>query len=134
MIRFTAEVRDNWVNALLSGNYEQGEGQLTIFPYIVDEYGRHVWDDTTDGYIVDSNKATKYCCLGVLRKLHPELEDEVSPEEGILYGLSESFVEGLSSAQQDTLASMNDGNERTGVRKHTFPEIAEYIKTLPVAE
>lgn len=90
-----------WVKALKSGEFEQGRGKLA-------GHGR-------------------YCCLGVLRKVCPQLGTHTSDGGGgQLTGLQCRIV-GLPVADQIHLIRLNDGHEQTGIRKHSFREIAAWI-------
>ena len=56
------EVKQRWVEALRSGEYEQGQGKL----------GRH-WE---------GNEKAQYCCLGVLCEIADEATTWVDHDEG----------------------------------------------------
>lgn len=128
-----AALKAKWVEALRSGDYRQGEGQL------------HNNDNDT------------FCCLGVLcvvmgaafgpAHIEYETDDGLAVCEAthvpVLNGevlssgedneLSRSLERRLG-INQNTLISMNDGSyldqpDHAGfVRKHSFSEIADYIE------
>jgi hypothetical protein len=110
------EIRDRWITALESGEYTQTTGRLRI-------------------------EGDKFCCLGVLCMLVaperfvrltdteyciPPIGD--STDETVSAMLPDSILEmvGLSKGEQRELWRRNDG--LTGNRRHTFPEIAQYIR------
>jgi hypothetical protein len=83
MIQFTKELKNRWVAALRSGEYEQGRLKLKV-------------DD-------------KYCCLGVLAEVAGILGSRDTPEcDGEVSCL---WSEGLSSGVQHELYSMNDSQQ-----------------------
>lgn len=108
------DIRDLWVTALLSGEYSQGQDQLT--------------------------NGESYCCLGVLCELHRKMtgegewdeagnycskrKDETNPD--VLPGFVQRWA-GLTQSDPDvrgepsSLVGMNDDG-------YTFKEIAEVIK------
>lgn len=107
------EVKEKWVTALRSGEYEQGDGQLCI------EYG-------------GTDRKPCFCCLGVLTELavkegvvnwyDPEMgfaPPRVGEWAGLPEGLPEKTIGSLSL--QEFLAGMNDD----GV---SFSEIADWIE------
>lgn len=96
MLRSTKRI---WVKALKSGEFEQGRGKLV-------GHGR-------------------YCCLGVLRKVCPELGTHTSDGGQLTDGQLKRI--GLAQAQQVHLIRLNDGHPTTGGRKHSFREIAAWI-------
>ena len=104
-------MRDLWLEALRSGEYEQGHGQLR------------------DG---DS-----FCCLGVLCALHAEQTREGGFCDGVyvVYGAQakrqyppdsvEKWAD-LSAQDGRELWHRNDGNDT--YHRHSFAEIADYIE------
>jgi hypothetical protein len=96
------EIKEKWVQALESGEYNQGRGQL------IDEYGN-------------------LCCLAVLGKCQglkfkgsDEFDGEYIP--GTYSSYSQLVQFGLDGVNQDKLITMNDNEQKS------FKEIAEYIK------
>jgi hypothetical protein len=80
------ELRDKWVRALRSKDFQQGSGRLKD----------------------DNYKA--YCCLGVLRSVvlgHDNWKGDVPYPAG----RSPKVYQGMSIRDQKSLASMNDGGE-----------------------
>lgn len=55
-LKFTQEIKDNWLNALKSGNYIQGYRRLKT------KYNENV---------------THYCCIGVLGNIIPDLGSNI---------------------------------------------------------
>lgn len=118
------KLREDWVTALRSGKYQQGQGKLK------------------DG--------TDYCCLGVLcdvsgfgewdedRYVVVAADDDGSEDDlGVVYleGDLEHLsgpVFGLWNSLQGTLVQLNDGEanevDEEG-RRWTFQEIADFIET-----
>jgi hypothetical protein len=101
------KLKAKWVKALRSGEYKQGGGYLF-----------------SDG---------KYCCLGVL--LHIEHPDHSYLEDSYAGSLPDSFQVqcGITPAQEDQLARMNDGKKLVAGscvpgRKYGFVAIASYIE------
>lgn len=95
------ELKAKWVEALRSGEYAQDEGCL--------------------------KSPHGYCCLGVLREVagHDALPES---EEEFLLDKESAIAIGIDYDMQKTLSYMNDGWDKGQIRKHTFPEIAEYIE------
>ncbi len=106
------QLKEDWVKALRSGKYEQGQD------YLCDE--------------------ARYCCLGVLCEIHPEVTKKVNgagvvtfttplgeiPDEEFQLHQLEFF--GLQSIQQHKLVHMNDGTG--GEPRRSFSYIADYIE------
>lgn len=96
-------LNERWVEALESGDYEQGNGQLR-------------------------DQAGRYCCLGVRCEVAKEFDPafKYAPSSGYYFnrGISDDthydFL-GLTQADQSRLAWMNDGGS-------TFQEIAAVIR------
>jgi hypothetical protein len=125
------ELKRRWVEALWSGQYEQGSGTLRAT----------TWHD--DGLL------TTHCCLGVFCDLldptgwndtraygdaedesHPNWHSNKSAILGPMYSASGELL--LNEHTMRVLASMNDGS-RPGfsldpLPKHSFPEIADWIE------
>lgn len=104
------DVRDRWVKALRSGDYEQGAGRLC-------------------------NK-NKYCCLGVLNDVQGNdfvLEDEVRKYYdigGYAVAINGGWLEsqGLESHDVMRLWPMNDGRNTSGEHIYSFSDIADFIE------
>lgn len=118
------EVKAQWVAALRSGDYKQGDGYLCM----VDDRGRE-----------------RYCCLGVLSDLCPDVEK--SPYGGTNYmqfrepGVMDGRGTHLPSTAVDEWAGFDEGMyniyDKHGSwttlhalndRGHTFNEIADLIE------
>lgn len=98
-------IKKKWVKALRSGEYRQGSGVLK------------------DG--------RKFCCLGVLCDIQGADWKKVEDAVGCLETdrLPRQLNAGLRQTQRQKLARMNDGDdEATGLRRHRFNEIADYIQ------
>lgn len=112
-------VKQAWLAALRSGEYEQGYGLL------------HPTEDT-------------YCCLGVLCDLHAKAglgmwigdtygsQSEALPIEVQIWAELQDWCPDVPAPKGQTgvitLAEYNDGRLDYGVRPHTFAEIAELIE------
>lgn len=106
------DIKEQWVEALRSGEYEQGRGTLC--------------------------QDNKFCCLGVLFDIAGgEVEGEwiphdilsnawraTSPSNSTLYGLPTDFLDfcEVASSEAFNLICMNDNNEQS------FEQIAEWIE------
>jgi hypothetical protein len=116
------DIKQRWLAALRSGNYEQGKGSLSK---------------------IDKKGNVSYCCLGVLCDI---LKDEsklfkqtykikAGNYEYSVYGIeyvdecetlpySQMEYVGISDADTNILIEMNDDD----VNEKTFNEIADYIE------
>ena len=101
-----AQLKRRWIEALRSGEYEQGTDSL--------------------------QEDNRYCCLGVLCSIQgadfqvfPELETTKlsNVDEDNEY----DYSAGLNSAQCNALADMNDGR---GCDPRSFDHIAGYIQAM----
>lgn len=101
-------IKAKWIATLRSGNYEQGTGRLRdidnrcccvgVLCDIIDPAG---WKRQDQGY---SHRGDGLMSFDVLRKV------------------------GIVEEGARKIASMNDGTDyRTSNKKHSFPEIADYI-------
>jgi len=120
------ELAKKWIEALRSGKYKQGEGQLV--------------------------GVNKFCCLGVLcdvvkDEFNLTISDyevhvkrgksyDTEPSKGIskYFGLDKSFDKHFTI--QEKLINMNDGNTVEDQVKETFKTIAKFLETewLPTLE
>lgn len=91
------EFKDTWVAALRSGKYTQGTGSLL------------------------SCFGAKYCCLGVLCQINPDVARE-GWEDGANLNYTEKSVYGLSHTQTEALVDMNDR------QRLNFNQIADWIE------
>lgn len=107
------DVRDRWVKALRSGDYEQGAGRLC--------------------------NENKYCCLGVLNDIQGNdfvLEDgvqkyyDIDDKEQYVFALNVGWLEsqGLESHDVMTLWLMNDERNASGEHVYSFSDIADFIE------
>src|SRR6185369_13753140 len=104
-----AEARE-WVEALRSGNYEQGTGRL-----------RNEGRDSTGRWI------TAFCCLGVEREVHPDKCQGVN-STGALLNSPERRAYRLPEDIQDDLIDLNDTDAQP------FAKIADYIEINIIPE
>lgn len=95
-----AKLKEDWIAALRSGRYRQGQGWL--------------------------EHSGKNCCLGVLLKIKGVDMSAWSPSQRMVSVLPKAHRSGLDKGAMLALAKRNDGV--CGERKHTFPEIADYIE------
>ena len=105
--KMNPEVKEKWVAALRSGEYEQGAGRLR-------------------------SHDSKFCCLGVLYDIAGDgwVKDYTDPEplyrtaEGLSSLLPDVFREtvGITVIEELRLSVLNDDDRKT------FPEIAEWIE------
>lgn len=119
---FTQEIKDNWVNALESGNFTQGYGKL---------------EDDSKGTI-------RYCCIGVLGHITKGLSNynclkkgETIPENGICpYAfLRQNKIDTKPIWMENDLYSDNDhdpDNKRPEAYKDDYSNVIEIIKALPI--
>lgn len=106
------QIKQNWVKALRSGEYNQAKGAL---------YKPYIDGDGNDGY----------CCLGVLAQVDPNIEFQYDEEAEAWYVQSLEYQEflpndfmdlvGLNPDFSDDLAHHND-------KGFTFDEIADLIE------
>lgn len=100
-----AEVKAKWVEALRSGAYRQGGGNLRT----KGKAGR-----------------PEYCCLGVLCEV---LGLNYDPNWYFPFGNSAHEKRyGLTHDTQETLANMNDGCAEWTGKEQSFKQIANYIE------
>lgn len=92
-------IKDEWVKALRSGDYEQGKDRL-----------HDKFRDT-------------FCCLGVLAAVVPEIgADQIRNDSKYNLTPCSLCIAGLSQSEQTMLISMNDAHA------DTFAQIADYIE------
>ena len=109
--KFTKELKDSWLTALKSGKYVQGTGQLR------------------------NDYLNRYCCLGVLCEIHPDLEID---EEGIqikntnLNICYEPITSMLGSEMLATIYSKNDSTYNHD--KPDYSNVIPLIESLPTID
>lgn len=108
------KIRAKWIRALRSGKYKQTRDRI-----------KH---------------RDAYCCLGVLCTVIKAdwVKDKWGDMQAQIKGveitscnkLTPCFVDkvGLTDEQQNTLAELNDGAPPKNIKKHSFKQIADYIK------
>jgi hypothetical protein len=104
MEKLPIEFKQKWVEALRSGEYEQGSDALY--------------------------KGGKYCCLGVACVVAGIPKETIEGESYISWYAKDIPGVIRGDTQNEIvrkLSFMNDGNEQEQVRKHSFDEIADYI-------
>lgn len=94
-----AELKRKWVEALRSGEYKQGRGELL-------------------------NDEGAYCCLGVLCAMQGEHAGLLRNVTVFVPPVSRAGLLGYAHA----LARMNDGSDDGVQRPMSFAEIADYIE------
>lgn len=107
-LKFTKEIKENWLAALKSGKYVQGEGRLRR----------------------EDEGICKHCCLGVLADIHPALSIS---EDGRgctndTYGYS-AFESMLTSDTVDELWQTND-NSSDG----KYTSVIPLIEAIPTED
>jgi ASC-1-like (ASCH) protein len=108
-LKFTKELKENWLNALKSGKYKQVNGQLK-------DYEGH-------------------CCLGVLAEIHPDLSIESEGKRCVFNGKVEGyepFEKILTTEIVDKLYIENDSSYREGVED--FSTVIPLIEKLPTVD
>lgn len=120
-IRMDPELKTRWVEALRSGEYEQGVSRLKYTP---------------------NGGTSSYCCLGVLSELCgvPQETDIWDGEARFQFPghMGRSFIEmppsewmvekGISRENGKMLADMNDGSGIYNGEHQSFELIADYIQ------
>lgn len=96
-----------WIEALRSGNYKQHRGMLA------DDYG----------------SPTAFCCLGLLAHIDGvNLEEEAVGYKTTHEKLDQYNCLIKTHTMTQQLYFMNDGASLFVDKKHSFPEIADYIE------
>ena len=117
-IKLPKKIKQDWINALKSGNYIQGSGQLCNF---------------LEGDELDE---IEYCCLGVLGSLLGCSNESMRDQELLTDDVCESP---LSKSQQYIFSALNDGNTYHHPEQksifineekciYSFSEIADFIE------
>jgi hypothetical protein len=110
---FTKELKDNWLKALRSGDYEQFNDKLKNS---------------------DNNK--QMCCLGVLADIHPNIRISKNGENCIVRNKKVSYDPfdemKIHNGCPAHLASRNDNSYRDG--KRDYSEVIPLIETLPTID
>lgn len=101
-MKLTEELKNKICDALESGEYRQGRGEL---------------QQNIDGTVC-------YCCLGVARVV---AGIETKSRFAIVDDLGNYIL--FSNPVQSNLIARNDGD--ASAKKHSFAEIAEYLRSVP---
>ncbi len=101
MLQFTKEIKEMWVEALKSGKYEHGTGQLV--------------------------KDNKFCCLGVLAEIHPDLEINSSGRNCVGDTGYQCFVDMLNYENVSVLYNTNDNHD-------SFDAVIPIIENIPTVD
>lgn len=103
------KLKDEWIKALRSGKYTQGQGQLC--------------------------NGVEYCCLGVLAEiaLNKGALDSGLWDEAFVGDLNINGVD-IDEKIEITLANMNDGINEFAGNTQSFTEIADWIEQNVSAE
>lgn len=112
-LKFTQEVKDNWIKALESGNFKQG-------------YHFLVSDDL-------ETKQEKYCCIGVLGEVTEGLSNKATLSDSIN---PYRFLE-MSGINLKEIWTLNDrcstgSSSRPKDYKDDYSNVLEHIKALPI--
>lgn len=121
----TAELKAQWIEALRSGNFEQGRKSL-----------KHIPESST--------AKPQYCCLGVLAELIGEVGNEPTPyrncplRSGDCYVFPDQLREriGLPDAVHDEATCRNDGvvyDPKGSIEPavpQTFAQIADWLEKV----
>ena len=106
-MKFTQEVKEKWVNALESGTYKKGTGQL--------------------------KNSNKYCCMGVLADIIDGVDID---EEGydIVCHTDEhiGYYKGGLGLDSSVVESLTDLNDSDYGEDKTFKNMIPHIKELEV--
>ena len=108
-MKFTQEVKEKWVNALESGTYEKGTGQLKI--------------------------SNKYCCIGVLVEIMDDIkinETGIEFESTIGYNHTKGYQRGGLGLEYSLVESLIDLNDSDYGEDKTFKNMIPHIKELEV--
>ncbi len=106
-MQFTQEIKDKWLNALKSGEYQQFNGQLR-----------------------NNGNYKQMCCIGVLCNILNELIDE-SGCDNINKDIYQQLNNAISSDKTDELWLTNDNSYDAGVRDYSA--VIPIIEQLPVS-
>jgi hypothetical protein len=108
-LKFTKELKENWLSALKSGKYKQVNGQLKYY----------------EGH----------CCLGVLAEIHPDLSIDGDGKRCVFYGKVEGyepFEKILTSETVNELYEENDKSYRGG--RNDYSTVIPLIEKLPTVD
>lgn len=109
-MKFTQEIKDNWLKALKSGEYIQGTACLQ---YLDPKDGIH-----------------KHCCIGVLGDIHPDLINDA------MIGIDKNPYEFLKNSIGPEITSelwkTNDGKYDENMSDYL--NVIPLIESLPVEE
>ena len=108
-MKFTQEVKEKWVNALESGTYEKGTGQLKI--------------------------SNKYCCIGVLVEIMDDIkinETGIEFESTIGYNHTKGYQDGGLGLEYSLVESLINLNDSVYYLDKTFKNMIPQIKELEV--
>lgn len=92
-LKFTQEIKDRWLEALKSGNYIQGYGDLV---YMNNGELNHI-----------KNNKMLHCCIGVLGDIIPELDSNITDNQNVScpYNFLNNAIDELTV---DKLIRLND--------------------------
>jgi hypothetical protein len=107
-MKFTQEIKDNWLENLKSGKYVQGFGDL---------------------YIRQDNT---YCCIGVLGECTKGLSnDSLADENESPYGF---LQENIGTDTTRELWTLNDNKDYVDSGRTDYSNVIPFIESLPVKE
>jgi len=115
-LKFTQEVKDNWLKALKSGKYTQG------FTKLISKKGEQ--------YNISGK--TEYCCIGILGKIHPDLrchseKSSKNPYQFLVNNFSSSVVSDLYKANDEIFFK-----EQMFLKEKNYPQ--DYSNIIPLIE
>jgi hypothetical protein len=113
-------VKEVWLEALRSGEYEQARESLVVYNDAYDNFDDY-YDESACYYNTESpSSEVGYCCLGVLGKAFG-LDDEDLRGNGFITSLMQFGAENINPIE-DELSDLND------VENMSFLEIADHIE------
>lgn len=110
-LKFTKEIKENWLAALKSGEYIQGDGRLRI---------------------TDIDGVCKHCCLGVLASIHPELSIDSDGYGCIFNDDNTGYVAFESLLNSDIVDEIWQVNDRKSDGKYTA--VIPLIEAIPTED
>ena len=114
-MKFTQEIKNNWINALKSGEYKQGFGGL-----VVDKNGYSLHNDETEKF---------HCCIGVLGEITEGLTNKNYDETDSPYDFLRSTI---GAEKMVKLYHKNDERPRNIARDYS--NVIPLIEALEVQE
>jgi len=110
--KLTKTLKENWITALKSGEYEQFGGEL-----------------------MNPVNPKQCCCLGVLAHIHPDIKIDDNGRYCIVRNKNKGYIpfEEMNIHNSNyRLADINDGSYRDGIRDYSA--VIPIIETLPTVD